>query len=481
MLVETALEESEHGSFIVTCAFRWGRSLSSALAVDVGGWLLVATPDSYVAEDREVGGLKRHYWPHGNLQELVDDTGEPPLEVVQRWKRSNSPLLRGAFQREGDIVIGLGTRVALAEGGDMEELRGGYVVGVGSFCGRSAVTVRIACAGQDIDPFSADFVQQLRSPERVGDIVLTWERNIRPHLFAGGSAIKMGDVVETRPGIHPRRTGTVQNIYRSAEKEEQVVRLQEPTTNRSVEVKSRDLRPVFRCGDVVKVVEGYFEGREGRVVKLLDLNESLEKGLGKGALRLQLVYPQNREREQKNAEVTMAQVQLLEHAPETGPTHWLAQSALVMKRLDVFVTGVGNCRLTAVRERALWKMGFIELSEALTDTTMDTLITVHMDEDCRKVTIPARCLNPARTHKGENGKEINLGQRPARVVIIGPDVNGDETRVGEYAQVYVVGDGTDSVVEVRFAGEVSEAGRYPLESLCRSTNKDGVRTFETRF
>lgn len=101
-----------------------------------------------------------------------------------------------------------------------------------------------------------------------------------------------------------------------------------------------------------------------------------------------------------------------------------------------------------------------------------------------KISVRKRCINACGnlTTMSNDGfhKETNkcISTAQGRVIIIGPDVDGYDGNIGEYAQTEPDADQLPSTfVNVKFARTRTDGrqieqrhGRYHLHSLCRATN-----------
>ncbi|KAJ7217109.1 hypothetical protein GGX14DRAFT_390940 [Mycena pura] len=96
--------------------------------------------------------------------------------------------------------------------------------------------------------------------------------------------------------------------------------------------------------------------------------------------------------------------------------------------------------------------------------------------------VPVVALRPLRTTPvpGETGAVSCISARQCRVIIIGPDVSGDHTRIGEYAEtIPSLPPSSTNIVRVHFAWvRLSDGSHrqvnmdYHVECLCHSLNQD---------
>ncbi|KAJ7207601.1 hypothetical protein GGX14DRAFT_396422 [Mycena pura] len=100
----------------------------------------------------------------------------------------------------------------------------------------------------------------------------------------------------------------------------------------------------------------------------------------------------------------------------------------------------------------------------------------------RDANVPIVALRPLRTTPvpGETGAFSCISARRCRVIVVGPDVSGDHTRIGEYAETLPSSPPSiTDIVRVRFAWERLSDGshrqvnaEYRIECLCHSLNQD---------
>ncbi|KAJ6567672.1 hypothetical protein DFH09DRAFT_1081118 [Mycena vulgaris] len=114
-------------------------------------------------------------------------------------------------------------------------------------------------------------------------------------------------------------------------------------------------------------------------------------------------------------------------------------------------------------------------------------LSVRVGEYGTVLRIEPTYLKPKRTtqHLPQMREDVCIGEQIGRVVIIGPDANGNCTRLGDYAETCPGMLGVEpSLVKVRYLpanGVPSGTAIYHLKSLCRAFNVDGVLTQATRF
>ncbi|KAJ6555686.1 hypothetical protein DFH09DRAFT_1084853 [Mycena vulgaris] len=164
---------------------------------------------------------------------------------------------------------------------------------------------------------------------------------------------------------------------------------------------------------------------------------------------------------------------------------WLCLPKLAHKRVDVIVGAKTQGRVTALQARSQGQTGFIEINGALAEKDLMTPIAVRLGQDRKVVKMESRYLKPIRTTL-ELGFPLSITEVIGRVVIIGPDVNGDKGQMGEYAQTC---ERTSSLPAnsalVQFAREDPlqplVTAVYHVQSLCSSYNADGVSIKATIF
>ncbi|KAJ7121380.1 hypothetical protein C8R44DRAFT_736181 [Mycena epipterygia] len=167
---------------------------------------------------------------------------------------------------------------------------------------------------------------------------------------------------------------------------------------------------------------------------------------------------------------------------------WLCIPQLVQKRVDVVVGEKTAGRITQVQKNAKGKFGYIEVETTLTPTSLKKPITVRLGEYGTRVQIESRWLKPMRRTFHPPQVLINtcISELGGRVVVIGPDATGAHHCLGNYAEICAgactLGPG---YVRVRFPRDTplfpEIFADYPIDSLCRSFNADGVLTQATTF
>ncbi|KAJ7069992.1 hypothetical protein C8F01DRAFT_1114897 [Mycena amicta] len=164
---------------------------------------------------------------------------------------------------------------------------------------------------------------------------------------------------------------------------------------------------------------------------------------------------------------------------------WLCIPKLEGKRVDVVILPIRHGRVTNVQAEAVGRSGFIELDQPLTEASLKVPVNVYVDGLQKRIRLAPKWLAPMRSamHQPiQPSQDVSIAHAAkGRVVIIGPDVRGSRSQLGEYASI--IG-GTGDVVLVQFEREwyeqVSQA-HFHVQSVCRSTNVDGKQSKATRF
>ncbi|KAJ7149012.1 hypothetical protein C8R43DRAFT_1128775 [Mycena crocata] len=164
---------------------------------------------------------------------------------------------------------------------------------------------------------------------------------------------------------------------------------------------------------------------------------------------------------------------------------WLCCPNLANKRIDVEVILKTVGRVTGFQKAAAGKAGFIEVGpHGIGRCDVNKPVVVYgLGAKGDKIKLEPRWLKPMRRTLNPPlvTEDLCITSVCGRVVIIGPDAGGDNSRLGEYGEtVPSPPAGTDAVM-VRFALPPTESRVYHKASLCRSTNLDGVSTLRTFF
>ncbi|KAJ7186327.1 hypothetical protein GGX14DRAFT_409219 [Mycena pura] len=171
---------------------------------------------------------------------------------------------------------------------------------------------------------------------------------------------------------------------------------------------------------------------------------------------------------------------------------WLTHQNLIWKRIDVQVESleflynlakqpnVGN-RVGPKVIKVASLCGYLRPFGRAVPARETGSFTLQFLARGRDAKVPIVALRPLRTTPvpGQLGMTC-ISTRQCRVIIIGPDVTGDCSRIGEYAETIPRSPPSSTeIVRVRFAWERSSEGshhqvhaEYPIECLCHSLNQD---------
>ncbi|KAJ7156583.1 hypothetical protein C8R43DRAFT_949427 [Mycena crocata] len=154
-------------------------------------------------------------------------------------------------------------------------------------------------------------------------------------------------------------------------------------------------------------------------------------------------------------------------------SNWLCIAGLAGKRVEVRITGLKTLTAKKLQTAARYcnlegRVGDVLPEFAITKGSLSSQ-KVHVYLTDNWATLVAMCLKPIR----ESPHGRSLCTYKERVVIIGPNIDGDHVGLGQYAQTMPNvwhGKGPD-VVQVQFAlGVELPYTLFHLSSLCRSTN-----------
>ncbi|KAJ6476590.1 hypothetical protein DFH09DRAFT_1108807, partial [Mycena vulgaris] len=169
---------------------------------------------------------------------------------------------------------------------------------------------------------------------------------------------------------------------------------------------------------------------------------------------------------------------------------WLCIPRLKGKRVDVRVLKKTSGRVTGFQAGAAGQSGYIEIEEALTEAQLNNPITVRVGEAAKRIRLEPRWLAPMRRTLCPLLTLVDgsIAHSRGRVVIIGPSNTGGRDRMGDYGETIPERpESAGELVWVRFPrgeGQSDPNGRmacFPVGSLCRAYNQDGVLTKATRF
>lgn len=150
---------------------------------------------------------------------------------------------------------------------------------------------------------------------------------------------------------------------------------------------------------------------------------------------------------------------------------WLRIAGLVGKRLDVTMEGVTaflptrDIKVSPKARAAEGKNGVVMLS-AVPDIKKQVAV-YRVGSRLDKIAFPPPCIKPVRQTDG-----ALITRRIARVVVLGPDVEGNTSLVGSYAQTqpYITHNHGPDVVAVRCA-DGSGPIYFHILKLCLSDNQ----------
>ena len=172
---------------------------------------------------------------------------------------------------------------------------------------------------------------------------------------------------------------------------------------------------------------------------------------------------------------------------------WLTHRSLVGKRIDVRVESLEFLRDLAKQPNVGNKIGpkvtkvaslcgYLRPFGRAVPVREAASFVLRFLARGRDANVPIVALRPLRTTPipGETGAVSCISARRCRVIVIGPDVSGDHSRIGEYAETIPSSPPSSAdIVRVRFAWERLSDGshrqvivQYPLECLCHSLNQD---------
>ncbi|KAJ7219359.1 hypothetical protein GGX14DRAFT_389938 [Mycena pura] len=181
--------------------------------------------------------------------------------------------------------------------------------------------------------------------------------------------------------------------------------------------------------------------------------------------------------------------------PDIGETtgFWLTHPNLVGKRINVRVESleflynlvkqpnVGN-KIGPKVTKVANLCGYLRPFGRAVPVREAGSFVLHFLARGRDANVPIVALRPLRTTPvpGEPGAVSCISARRCRVIVIGPDVSGDHSRIGEYAETIPSSPPSiTDIVRVRFAWVRLSDGshrqvnaEYHIECLCHSLNQD---------
>ncbi|KAF8135242.1 hypothetical protein K438DRAFT_1787002 [Mycena galopus ATCC 62051] len=159
---------------------------------------------------------------------------------------------------------------------------------------------------------------------------------------------------------------------------------------------------------------------------------------------------------------------------------WMSLPQLTKKRVDVKVVGVTKLSRPSPRMQALeGKFGYLLIDTPI--PTADSKVTVYaVGKNQMKHDVPRKCIKPRREgNMGESFWEMN-----DRVVVLGPDLESNSSRIGEYGQIMpsVSHPRGRGVLAVKFVGLDSPAFYYvSMLSLAKNEKVVNITTVLRRI
>ncbi|KAJ6461304.1 hypothetical protein DFH09DRAFT_1114305 [Mycena vulgaris] len=190
---------------------------------------------------------------------------------------------------------------------------------------------------------------------------------------------------------------------------------------------------------------------------------------------------------------------------QDGGTEWIPDAeecaprppAAALPEIGLDDGGVWLCIPRLKGKRGGWfqagaagQSGYIEIEEALTEAQLNNPITVRVGEAAKRIRLEPRWLAPMRRTLCPPLTLVDgsIAHSRGRVVIIGPSNTGGRDRMGDYGETIPERpESAGELVWVRFPrgeGQSDPNGGmacFPVGSLCRAYNQDGVLTKATRF
>ena len=152
---------------------------------------------------------------------------------------------------------------------------------------------------------------------------------------------------------------------------------------------------------------------------------------------------------------------------------WLTHRSFVGKRIDVKIIGMDKTQIPRFASERSRKhegeTGYVLPFRKPWTTGMFTRkgFKVQLDAWSMVIVAPADTLRPCR----ELNNHASIGSQKCRVLVIGPDMTGNEAHIGQYAETRPVKGDTSNFVSVRFLPNYSVADAiFDIFSLCRSRN-----------
>ncbi|KAJ6583569.1 hypothetical protein DFH09DRAFT_1309063 [Mycena vulgaris] len=179
-----------------------------------------------------------------------------------------------------------------------------------------------------------------------------------------------------------------------------------------------------------------------------------------------------REQEQQRLQQRLAFEYEQQRLPGECDGTWLLTPGLVGKRVDVVIEGIMGFNPTKaihqVSDKALRSQGEngVVIPKALPNCAKQIEV-FRVGQNQHKISFPLSCIKPVRECAGSL-----IMKRVERVIVLGPDVEGNPSLIGSYAQTqpYIIHPHGDDVVAVRRA-DGSGPFYFHILRLCLSKNE----------
>ncbi|KAF7295637.1 ATP-dependent DNA helicase [Mycena indigotica] len=448
-----------------------------------GQWVYLEDAQFFVAETPSSGLQRFKCSPSCAIEDCVTNySSHPPPGIIERWELLDTGLLANAIMHSGTLPLSLGTRVAFTTP-PSTSFHGAYIV---DFPDDETVEVRVAVNGSAIDPRATDLVNSLLEPPYPSDLLTVPRAMVHHHLFSHASPLAIGDRVcsGTLIGSIKRLDREGKDIFAWVKEE-----AHHETMHR---VHASRLNRHFVQGDRVRVVHGPQAHTQGIIKRRFFLNETF-----KTVLAAEICSGQDHSNTFTilTTDITLVETPFTDVGLnwalqyDAGP-RWLCHEKLMNRRLDVIICAKKNFARSNYGYEAIHSLsaGYIELDSLPHPNRLAKLITVYPDTGGRRARgVPARDLRPVDTCLNpKTGLICKITQVGVRIVVIGPDFRGRWNDLGLYGLV-LPEHSVDSRVAVKLQNvDLSDVtsfctNYFPLGSLCRSSNADGIKTKATRF
>ncbi|KAJ6473460.1 hypothetical protein DFH09DRAFT_1109988 [Mycena vulgaris] len=179
-----------------------------------------------------------------------------------------------------------------------------------------------------------------------------------------------------------------------------------------------------------------------------------------------------REQEQQRLQQRLAFKYEQQRLPGERDGTWLHTPGLVAKRVDVVIEGIMGFKpmkdIHQVFDKALRSQGEngVVILKALPNCEKQ-LEVFRIGQNQHKISFPPSCIKPVQERAGSL-----ITKRVERVIVLGPDVEGNPSLIGSYAQTepYIIHPHGDDVVAVRRA-DGSGPFYFHILRLCLSKNE----------